>query len=425
MSNDDQNLFDHAGERLQELADPLVDRWISWVRTRINNPAVETLPERALRNHIPPVIDSLGQYLANPSLAIRSEMLNHLRLHAQMRRDQGYDVQDLLAEFDGLSHLIVSTLQREVVARWNDNSMNDILTLFARLTTGLRAIAFVTVGVFERSEDERRHEMARKLSEFAHTISHELRTPVQSARLGALMLLQDQVDDDRHARARQAEMIQAAMDRIEGLLEDIDLLAMTEAAQMQARMGALPGLLEAIREELIARAKARDVRLEFADSLPRVAVERVVAQLALANVIGNAIKYADPQKQERWVRVSASVRQQEDTPFVSLVVEDNGLGIPEEYRSRVFQRGFRAHPETAEGTGLGLTITQELVLERGGAIDLKSEEGRGTRVTITLRATDAESGKASATTQPEDLMRQSIGALLDSNPEDLDPESNG
>jgi signal transduction histidine kinase len=158
------------------------------------------------------------------------------------------------------------------------------------------------------------------------------------------------------------------------------LLAMTEAAQTEARMGALPGLLEAVREELVARAGARGVRMEISDQLPRIAVERVVAQLALANVIGNSIKYCDPGKKDRWVRVSASVSHHEDTPFACLVVEDNGLGIPEQYRSRVFQRGFRAHPAVADGTGLGLTITRQLVLERGGTIDLTSEEGRGTRV---------------------------------------------
>jgi signal transduction histidine kinase len=194
---------------------------------------------------------------------------------------------------------------------------------------------------------------------------------------------------------------------------------MTEAAQTEARMGALPGLLEAVREELVARAGARGVRMEISDQLPRIAVERVVAQLALANVIGNSIKYCDPGKKDRWVRVSASVSHHEDTPFACLVVEDNGLGIPEQYRSRVFQRGFRAHPAVADGTGLGLTITRQLVLERGGTIDLTSEEGRGTRVTITLRATDAEAGRASAVTQPEDLMRQSIRSLIDPNPDDL------
>jgi signal transduction histidine kinase len=416
---DDQKLAELAGARLRELADVLVARWIDWIRAEIH-PESEMLSERALRDHLPPVVESLGDYLASPSMAVRTQMLEHLRQHARMRRDQGYVVQDLLGEFDGLAHLVGSTLQREVLARWADRPLDEVITVFGRLATGLRTIAFVTVGVFESSQDDRRQELAGKLSDFASTISHELRTPVQSARIGAALLLKDQIGGDPQARRQQAQMIQSAMNRIEHLLEDVDLLAMTEAAQMQPRMGPLPGLLEDIRQELSTRAEARGVRLDVDAEPPRVAVERVVAQLALVNVIGNAIKYADPEKADRWVRVRVALARMDDAPVARITVEDNGLGIPAEYHSRVFQRRVRAHPDAADGTGLGLTITRELILERGGTIELQSEEGQGTQVIVQLRAFDIDSGSASAAAQPEALIRQSVTTLLETKPDDLE-----
>ncbi|MFU8816641.1 MAG: ATP-binding protein [Pseudomonadales bacterium] len=416
MSSTEQQLADFLSGRLHASADRLVDRWIGWVRGRIDNPTIEALPERALRNHIPPVLASLGSYLADPTHAIRSEMLGHLRLHAQMRRDQGYSVQDLLAEFDGLAHLVTVSLRHDV-EQHPDARLADALAVFTRLATGLRAIAFVTVGVFEEGADQRRQDLAAKLSDFAHAVSHELRSPVQAAMLGSMILLDERFTDDAATRKRQAEMIRASMQRIEGLLEDVDLLASTERAGAQPRLGALPGLLEEIREELVGRARSKGVRLEFPDQVPRLAVERVVAQLVLVNVINNAVKYSDPGKTDRWVRVRASISHSDETPFACLEVEDNGLGIPEDYQTRLFQRGFRAHPDVAEGAGLGLTICQELLLERGGEVELSSEEGRGTMVRFTLRATDAE---AVAATGADDLMRDTVRALLDM--EELGPE---
>jgi len=422
---DQPDLATFVGGRIRSLADSLVERWIEWVRSRVENPLVETLPERALRNHIPPVLDSLGRYVADPSFAVRSEMIGHLRLHAQMRRDQGYRVKDLLDEFDGLAHLVDSMMQREVARVVSPDRIAEALTVFARLNAGLRSISFVTVSVFDRNEAARREEMAEKLSDFAEAISHELRSPLQSAKLIAAVMLQDSqraAEKDSNLRQR-AEVIQSAMNRIEGLLDDVDLLARTEGARTQTPMAPLPGLFEGIRDEVQSRARQKGVRLELAGELPRVAVERAVAQLALANVVGNAIKYSDPDKSERWVRVAAEVVDLDDTPWVQVEVTDNGVGIAPDYQSRIFQRGFRAHPELAEGTGLGLAITQELILARGGTIALDSETGAGTTVRFRLRATEISA--ASPTDEHPGAFLHDNYFLLVSDPEDMDDSATG
>ena len=84
--------------------------------------------------------------------------------------------------------------------------------------------------------------------------------------------------------------------------------------------------------------------------MPDVQVDATRVELALINLIGNAIKYSDPTKEDRWVRVSV----QRDERWWRISVEDNGVGIPEGMQDRVFEQFVRAHPGVAEGSGLGL-----------------------------------------------------------------------
>ena len=353
-------------------------------------------------------------YLVNPTYAIREEMLSHLRMHGQIRRDQGYDVRDVMAELDGLSHLIMRRMQAEAVTSGDDYALDEALTVFGRLSAGLRAMAFVTVGVYRDTETDRRQELARRLAEFGRTIGHELRSPLHAISLSAEVLEDPGYFADDEKRAQQLDIIRSGVKHAEGLLYDIDLLAMVESAHTVSRMSPLPTVMEFVRDELMARATSHDVTLEFDPTVPRLLVETVVAQLVLTNLVNNAIKYCDRQKDERWVKIRAEEAGAEDSLFVLLEVKDNGIGIPADFQSRVFQRHFRAHPEVAEGTGLGLAITHELVVERGGSIDLASEEGRGTTMRVKLRALDADSVDAYTRGEgPEGLMHSSVRELLD------------
>ena len=108
---------------------------------------------------------------------------------------------------------------------------------------------------------------------------------------------------------------------------------------------------------------------------------RRLAQV-IDNLVSNAIKFTDAGGE---VTVSISG----DGSAVRIVVADTGIGIPADEQSQVFSRFFRASSASVAaipGTGLGLSITRALVEQHGGTIALESEEGRGTRVTVTLPA---------------------------------------
>jgi len=97
------------------------------------------------------------------------------------------------------------------------------------------------------------------------------------------------------------------------------------------------------------------------------------------NLISNAIKYSDPRKEKRFVKLS--VRR--SVNGLQLVLLDNGLGVPKEHQSRVFNMFYRAN-SLSQGAGLGLYIVKQAVDKLGGVIFLDSEENKGTTFTITL-----------------------------------------
>ena len=103
-------------------------------------------------------------------------------------------------------------------------------------------------------------------------------------------------------------------------------------------------------------------------------------ELSLANLLSNAIKYCDPRKRERWVEVEATAGAPDERGVCELAVRvrDNGLGVPEEGRARLFERFFRAHAGSTpaiEGTGLGLSIVRETAESLGGKAWAEFPEG--------------------------------------------------
>jgi signal transduction histidine kinase len=109
----------------------------------------------------------------------------------------------------------------------------------------------------------------------------------------------------------------------------------------------------------------------MAPDLPAVDVSAAAFELCLSNLIANAIKYSDPAKDKRWVEIRARVTSPGEgvDPQTVVEVRDNGLGVPEAKRSRLFERFYRAHEDTRgdiDGTGLGLSIVRETAASMGG-----------------------------------------------------------
>lgn len=217
-------------------------------------------------------------------------------------------------------------------------------------------------------------------SDLVATVAHEFRTPLTSLRM-AIHLCVEQVVGP--LTEKQMDLLSAAREdceRLQAMVDDLLDLSRIEAGRMTMRPQpiAVAALVEDAVEEHRTAAEERGVHLRavplsegevFADP------ERIT--LVFANLITNALHHT-PKEGTIWVRAQSG----KDT--VRFEVADSGLGIPQEYHPRIFDKFFRIPGTVPGGAGLGLSITKEIIQAHGGEIGLDSEVGHGSTFWFTL-----------------------------------------
>lgn len=218
--------------------------------------------------------------------------------------------------------------------------------------------------------------------EFVSNVSHELKTPITSMKvLADSLLMQEEVPVEMY-REFMSDMV-AEIDRENKIIND--LLTLVKMDKKAVALNVEPVNINALLELLLKRIKPiaakRNIEVVF-ESFREVIgeVDEVKLSLALSNLIENAVKYNNEGGN---VHVSLNA----DYKFFYVKIQDNGVGIPEECQSHVFERFYRvdkARSRETGGTGLGLAITRNAVLMHKGAIKLYSEPGEGTTFTVRI-----------------------------------------
>lgn len=235
-------------------------------------------------------------------------------------------------------------------------------------------------------------EMLRRLQtldesrqEFVSNVSHELKTPLTSMKVLADSLI-GQEDTPVELYREFMSDIGAEIDRENKIINDLlSLVKMDKAAgNINIESVNINELLERIMKRLKLIAQRQNVELVMESFRPVVAeVDEVKLTLALSNLIENGIKYNNA---EGWVHVTLNADHQNF--FVT--VEDNGIGIPKEAQTRIFERFYRvdkSHSREIGGTGLGLAIARNAIIMHRGAIKVHSLEGEGTTFTVRIPLT--------------------------------------
>jgi len=217
--------------------------------------------------------------------------------------------------------------------------------------------------------------------QFVQDASHELRTPLAAIRTNIEVAEMDQYLSEDETRTL-LETIKAQTARLTRLSDDLLMLSTNERGAPELRRLQLLELARDVTLQLTPLAAARDVVLHV-DGDASLAVEGNPDSLfrALSNLVDNAIKYSGEGKQV-WV----SVQRTGHGPEVR--VRDNGPGVPEEQRDRIFERFYRVDKGRSRaegGTGLGLAIVRELVESMGGRVSLETATGEGSTFIVRLR----------------------------------------
>jgi two-component system, NtrC family, sensor histidine kinase KinB len=215
------------------------------------------------------------------------------------------------------------------------------------------------------------------------TVSHQLKTPLTSIRMALHLLLEEKVGT---LTEKQAELLLAARedsDRLHNILANLLDISRIESGKIKMDTTPIsPHSLQAEALEPFWRAahdQGVNLVVEVPSDLPEVWADPTRIYYVIGNLLSNALKYTKPGGQ---VVFSATAEK----ALVRFSVNDTGRGIPDQYLPRLFEQFFRVPGQEKEtGAGLGLAIVKEIIEAHGGTVGVKSQEGRGSTFTFTLR----------------------------------------
>lgn len=290
-----------------------------------------------------------------------------------------------------------TNLPREIIASLRDVSANK------RLEAELR------------DARARAEQAAVAKSAFLANMSHEIRTPMNGV-IGFTELLQ--ASDLAPAQRQQVDMIADSGRTMMRLLNDILDISKIEAGQMQIAAEILDFrhlLRGAVRlMEPSAHTKSVEVRTKVSEEVPdRIIGDPLRLRQILLNLIGNAVKFTD----HGHVAIAVSVDAKKVGAELQIEVSDSGIGIAPERASAIFDIFAQEDTSIARrfgGSGLGLSITRQLVALMRGSIDVQSLQGSGSTFTVRLPLSAAEEDAPLPTKAPmeSEAPRQSDEASL-------------
>lgn len=225
-------------------------------------------------------------------------------------------------------------------------------------------------------------EIDRLKNEFISVASHELRTPVTSLLLSVQLLDEGAAGPLSDAQREVVAVQKNDLERLERLMHELLDITRLEAGTMVPRPAVVPAgeLLASAYDATHAAAENADVKLEVeADSSgSKVFADRSQIQRVLINLVNNALRHTPAGG-------TVSLRALDAGDDVRFEVADTGVGIPEEYQSKIFDRFVQVPGATQGGAGLGLAIARTIVEAHGGAMAVSSVIGRGSTFIFTLR----------------------------------------
>ncbi len=233
--------------------------------------------------------------------------------------------------------------------------------------------------VVNRGEAMRQNEQLK--STLLDALAHEFKTPLTSIKAAISAVLSQRSHDQ--VESELLTIVDEEADHLTHLVTEAIQVARIGTGQMKLRLQAYPAakLVSSALEDLRAMQDGREIRVEVSEELPELRADPDLTELALRQLIGNALKYAPAS-----ARIAVSAEREGD--FVAIHVGNEGPGIPLAEQEAIFEKFYRGQDarERIPGTGMGLTISRDIIQAHGGRIWVESEPGQGVRFSFTLPA---------------------------------------
>ena len=359
--------------QLREARQELTARWLERISDRVAMHPNRIFPTDQLLDHIPLLIDGIADYLADPAQTISADtpvVAKAMDLGA-LRHAQGFDEYEILKEFEIFGGVLFAFITRAAEESGADGTASESFVCAHRLFHAVSLILQSTTTQFLQLAKLRVREREDRLRAFNRRLTHELRNRL-GATIGAGQAL-DLPDLAESDRQRLTGVLVRNVASIGQVLDDLVELSRIDSDARSERRTLLRDVVAEVARQLREHARAKSVEVRVASDLPDLEVTAAALELCLTNLVSNAIKYADRSKPEQWVEVRARVEA--DGPHrpceLRIEVADNGAGVPNRERDRLFSRFFRsddARNSGIPGTGLGLSIVRETVESLNGRV---------------------------------------------------------
>jgi len=221
------------------------------------------------------------------------------------------------------------------------------------------ADAFKTMAQNINEKGEQLRQANEELEEFAYRTSHDLRSPLVSS-ISLLKMTDKAITDKKYDTAQESlKHAQGSLRKLEELVKDILQLTKTKNEKEDAQI--------VVVDDVISQALQKFVNM---DGFSRISIEQSLAftgtletqktrfVLCIENLISNAIKYQDPKQAKPFIKISTY----NDQDHCVVEVTDNGLGIPQNQKEKLFTMFKRFHPRISFGSGLGLYMMKKSAL---------------------------------------------------------------
>jgi len=259
-------------------------------------------------------------------------------------------------------------------------SANIILTIL--IVGSLIAYVVIIINKLVKSE----HELIKKnkdltvinreMDTFVYSASHDLRSPITSLK----GLVQITLHENKEPKVEKyLNLMNTVTDKLDTFIKEIIDFSRNKRTTVNNETLSLKNIIE----ESIAQNKylpgARNILIEKEINVDTIYADALRMKIILNNVISNAIKYSDEQKNNKVIVIKTC----RSGAYCIIEIEDNGIGISEEYHERIFDMFFVTE-NNQKGTGLGLYIVKETVEKLNGTISVESKKDIGTKFIIKM-----------------------------------------
>lgn len=259
----------------------------------------------------------------------------------------------------------------------------------------------------ERKEAERIHELDQLKLKFLTNLSHEFRTPI-SLILGPVDSLIEQ-EKDSTLRV-QLNMIKRNGKRLLNLVNQLlDFRKMEEQELiLQQKEGELIAFLKEVYDSFLDLSERKKINFSFTSNVNQfyTVFDHDKTERILFNLLSNAFKFTLEGGTIRFVIEKQESSEATNTTFISMKVQDTGIGIPHDKQEVIFERFFQNTTAASilnQGSGIGLSITKEFIRMHGGTIAVESEPERGSTFIIQIPYTELPA-VSSVTAKPEEAL---------------------